>query len=135
MEVVVYLLAIINGVVLTVVAWFAYGMVQVRKQYEGMLQQQSRLQNQQTVQIAQVRDDLKTSQDLLWDIQTKMEKDEYKAMTDINTKITAIEQMVETHAKKWDSHVAFEKRVAETFTQQKQQIKNITDNPNLIRRY
>lgn len=129
------LLTFINGGLALATVYHVISILKVKTQYESMLAQQSTLQNQQTIQNQSLREKVEDMEVLIMDIQSNMEKDNYSDLSKINSKIQAIETVLENHSKSWALEQSFEKKVQESLSNIKQWMKRMGDDPTLIRGY
>lgn len=135
MENLVFTLAFVNGIVLTISCYFTYMAVVVRGQYEEMLGQQANLQNQQTVENASLREKIEDLERAIFDVEKSMEEDKYKDVSEQARKVAALEKVVENHAKQFALNEGTKKETFEAMGRLAQQIKKFGDDPSLVRGY
>jgi len=129
------LLTFFNGGLAITIVYYFIAIQKVKIAYEAMLASQSSLQNQQTIQNQALREKAEDMEVLIMDIQSNMEKDNYSDLSKINSKIQAIETVLENHSKSWALEQSFEKKVQESLSNIKQWMKRMGDDPTLIRGY
>jgi len=129
------LLTFFNGGLAITIVYYFIAIQKVKIAYEAMLASQSSLQNQQTIQNQVLREKAEDMEMLIMDIQSNMEKDNYSDLSKINSKIQAIETVLENHSKSWALEQSFEKKVQESLSNIKQWMKRMGDDPTLIRGY
>ena len=129
------LLTFFNGGLAITIVYYFIAIQKVKIAYEAMLASQSSLQNQQTIQNQVLREKAEDMEVLIMDIQSNMEKDNYSDLSKINSKIQAIETVLENHSKSWALEQSFEKKVQESLSNIKQWMKRMGDDPTLIRGY
>ena len=131
----VIFLSFINGAISIVVVYYAITIYKVKLAYESMLEHQSSLQARQSYENQLLREKAEGMEALIMDIQSNMEKDNYSDLSKINSKIQAIETVLENHSKSWALEQSFEKKVQESLANIKQWMKRMGDDPTLIRGY
>jgi len=131
----VIFLSFINGAISIVVVYYAITIYKVKLAYESMLEHQSALQARQGYENQLLREKAEDMEVLITDIQSNMEKDNYSDLSTINSKIQALENVVERHAKSWQLEQAFEKRILTSLGELQQWAKRMGDDPTLIRGY
>lgn len=129
------LLSFVNGAFAIAFVYYAYQIHSVKSQYEDMLLKQTSLQNKQSIENALLREKGHEMEDLLRDIQSNMEKDNYENLGKINDKLKTLEIVTENHAKSHQLSQSFEKKVMEQFSAIAQWRKKLGDDPTLIRGY
>jgi hypothetical protein len=129
------LLSFVNGAFAVAFVYYAYQIHNVRSQYEDMLLKQTSLQNKQSIENALLREKGHEMEELLRDIQSNMEKDNYENLGKINDKLKTLEIITENHAKSHQLNQSFERKVLEQFSSIAQWRKKLGDDPTLIRGY
>lgn len=135
MDVFVFVLAFVNGIILTASCYFTYQAVLVRGQYEDMLGMQAQLQNQQSLENASLREKIEDLERAIFDVEKSMEEDKYKDVSEQARKVMALETVVENHAKQLEINKGNRKEILEALSRMAQQIKKFGDDPSLVRGY
>ena len=125
----------INGALLLATVYYVITAHKTKVAYESMLEHQSSLQARQSYENQLLREKAEGMEELIMDIQSNMEKDNYSDLSKINDKIQAIEKVLENHSKSWALEQSFEKKVQESLSNIKQWMKRMGDDPTLIRGY
>ena len=125
----------INGALLLATVYYVITAHKTKVAYESMLEHQSSLQARQSYENQLLREKAEGMEALIMDIQSNMEKDNYSDLSKINSKIKAIETVLENHSKSWALEQSFEKKVQESLANIKQWMKRMGDDPTLIRGY
>ena len=125
----------INGALLLATVYYVITAHKTKVAYESMLEHQSSLQARQSYENQLLREKAEGMEALIMGIQANMEKDNYSDLSKINSKIQAIETVLENHSKSWAMEQAFEKKVQESLVNIKQWMKRMGDDPTLIRGY
>ena len=125
----------INGALLLATVYYVITAHKTKVAYESMLEHQSSLQARQSYENQLLREKAEGMEELIMDIQSNMEKDNYSDLSKINDKIQAIEKVLENHSKSWVLEQSFEKKVQESLSNIKQWMKRMGDDPTLIRGY
>lgn len=128
-------LSFVNGIITSIVVYYAITVYKVKRSYEAMLDHQSALQARQSHENQLLREKAGDMEVLITDIQSNMEKDNYSDLSTINNKIQSLENVVERHAKSWQLEQAFEKRILTSLGELQQWAKRMGDDPTLIRGY
>tara|TARA_B100001778_G_C18552323_1_gene613700 strand:- start:959 stop:1366 length:408 start_codon:yes stop_codon:yes gene_type:complete len=135
MELIVFLLAIVNGSLIIATGYYTYTSVRLERANSGLEDELTRTKAHMGIMRSDLEDRIKDITTLTMDITTKMEKDSYSDLANLNEKITALTKVAENHAKSFQVHQKFENRVSEKFTSLERKIKSMEDNPSLNRDY
>ena len=134
MEAVTFL-AFVNGAIALTAIHYTYSAIVVRKQYEDMLGMQGKLQNQQSMENAELREKINDLEIAIFDVDRAMEEDKYKDVAAQARKVAAIEQVVEAHAKQLALNEGSRKEMYEAISRVNQKLKTFGDDPTLVRGY
>lgn len=135
MENLVFVLAFINGVLLTISCYYAYNVIFVKSQYEDILNQQSQLKNQQTIENAGLAETIKDLEVVIRDVEHGLESDGYQKVAEQARRIEALERIIENHAKQFSLNEGSKKQMLEELSTIRQNIKKFGDDPTLVRGY
>ena len=135
MELIVFLLAIVNGSLIIATGYYTYTSVRLERANSGLKDELARTKSHMSIMRSDLEEKLKDITTLTMDITTKMEKDNYSDLANLNEKITALTKVAENHAQSFQVHQKFENRVSEKFTSLERKIKAMEDNPSLNRDY
>ena len=134
MEAVTFL-AFVNGAIALTAIYYTYSAIVVKKQYEDMLGMQGKLQNQQSMENAELREKINDLEIAIFDVDRAMEEDKYKDVAAQARKVVAIEQVVEKHAKQLALNEGSRKEMYEAISRVNQKLKTFGDDPTLVRGY
>ena len=118
----------------------AYSIVLLRKNQSSYADMSARLQshlNISSLRYEEMNEDLKAVEDLVMDLTSKMEKDQYASVSEINKKIGEISEMTNAmNVRLGESNKVFTKNASDAFTQiqsLKNTLKSLGQDPNFIR--
>ena len=118
----------------------AYSIVLLRKNQASYADATARLQshlNISSLRYEEMNVDLKAVEDLVMDLTSKMEKDQYASVSEINKKIGEISEMTNAmNVRLGESNKVFTKNASDAFTQiqsLKNTLKSLGQDPNFIR--
>lgn len=129
------MLTFINGAFVCSLVYYFIQIHRVQQAYESMLSTQSTLQNMHSIENESLREKISTNEQLLFDIQSQMEKDTYSDLSEINKQIKQLETVTQNHSKSFQIAQNFEKQTIQSLSQLNQKLKNLGDDPMLIRGY
>ena len=119
-----------------------YGIILLRSvklSHTDLLERHQSQSNISSIRYGDLSDDLKTLEDLVMDIQSNMEKDQYESLSEINGKLRDGILLAEANNRKIaDNAKVFNKNVTDAFTQIQQlrgNIKILGQDPNMSSRY
>ena len=119
-----------------------YGIILLRSvklSHTDLLERHQSQSNISSIRYGDLSDDLKTLEDLVMDIQSNMEKDQYESLSEINGKLRDGILLAEANNKKIaDNAKVFNKNITDAFTQIQQlrgNIKILGQDPNMSSRY
>ena len=135
MELIVFLLAIVNGSLIIATGYYTYTSVRLERVNSNLEDELARTKAHMGIIRSDLEEKIKDITTLTMDITTKMEKDSYSDLANLNEKITALTKVAENHAQSFQVHQKFENRVSEKFTSLERKIKAMEDNPSLNRDY
>lgn len=135
MELIVFLLAIVNGSLIIATGYYTYTSVRLERVNSNLEDELARTKAHMGIMRSDLEEKIKDITTLTMDITTKMEKDSYSDLANLNEKITALTKVAENHANSLQVHQKFENRVSEKFTSLERKIKAMEDNPSLNRDY
>ena len=135
MELIVFLLAIVNGSLIIATGYYTYTSVRLERVNSNLEDELARTKAHMGIMRSDLEEKIKDITTLTMDITTKMEKDNYSDLANLNEKITALTKVAENHANSLQVHQKFENRVSEKFTSLERKIKAMEDNPSLNRDY
>lgn len=135
MENLVFVLAFVNGILLTISCYYTYNAIIVRKQYEGMLGQQAQLQNQQTIENAGLAEKIDDLERVIVEVERGLEADGYQKVAEQARKVEALERICENHAKQFALNEGSKKQMLEELSTIRQNIRKFGDDPTLVRGY
>ena len=135
MELIVFLLAIVNGSLIIATGYYTYTSVRLERVNSNLEDELARTKAHMGIMRSDLEEKIKDITTLTMDITTKMEKDSNSDIANLNEKITALTKVAENHDNSLQVHKKFENRVSEKFTSLERKIKAIEDNPSLNRAY
>jgi len=119
-----------------------YGIILLRSvklSHTDLLERHQSQSNISSIRYGDLSDDLKTLEDLVMDIQSNMEKDQYESLSEINGKLRDGILLAEANNRKIaDNAKVFNKNITDAFTQIQQlrgNIKILGQDPNMSSRY
>ena len=111
----------------------------VKSSHTEILERHQSQSNISSMRYGDLSDDLKTLEDMVMDIQSNMEKDQYESLSEINGKLRDGILLAEANNRKIaDNAKVFNKNVTDAFTQIQQlrgNIKILGQDPNMSSRY
>ena len=118
----------------------AYSIVLLRKNQASYADATARLQshlNISSLRYEEMNENLKAVEDLVMDLTSKMEKDQYASVSEINKKIGELGEMANAmNIRLSESNKVFTKNASDAFTQiqsLKNTLKSLGQDPNFIR--
>ena len=133
------LLYFISGVLSVGVLYGVKLLRTVKSSHTELLARHQSQSNISSIRYQDLSDDLKTVEDLVMDISSKMEKDQYAALSEINKRIKELDTVAYGNGSKIEqSNKVFNKNVTDAFNEingLKQNIKGLLQDPNIIDRY
>jgi|TARA_B110000967_G_C18615869_1_gene426309 hypothetical protein len=119
-----------------------YGVIllrQIKSSHTDLLARHQSQSNISSIKYGDIAEDLKTVEDIVMDISSKMEKDQYESLTEINQRIKELDSVVYKNVGTiQQSNQVFNKNIADAFseiTQLKNNIKILGQDPNVLDRY
>ena len=119
-----------------------YGVVllrAVKSSHTNLLAKYQSQSNISSIRYGDMDEELKGLKILIGDIQSKMEKDQYENLSEINKRIKELDEVVYKNTETIkQSNQVFNKNVTDAFneiTQLKQNIKILGQDPNMVSRY
>ena len=111
----------------------------VKSSHTELLAKYQSQSNISSIRYGDLGDDLKAVEDLVMDIQTKMEKDQYATFSEINKTISEVKALaVSNKDKALKTEINQNNDIAKAFTEiqtMKNQIRALGEDPNFISRY
>ena len=111
----------------------------VKSSHTEILERHQSQSNISSMRYGDLSDDLKTLEDMVMDIQSNMEKDQYESLSEINGKLRDGILLAEANNRKIaDNAKVFNKNLTDAFTQIQQlrgNIKILGQDPNMSSRY
>lgn len=135
MEGIITLLAFVNGAIALTAAYYAYNVIVVRKAYENMLDKQGTLRAQQSIENSLLREKIDDLEKAIFDIDNAMEEDKYRDISKQSAKLSAIENVVENHAKQFTIVEGNRKETLEAIGRIHSKLKTFGEDPTLVRGY
>ena len=133
------LLYFISGVLSVGVLYGVRLLRSVKSSHTDLLARYQSQSNISSIRYEDLSDDLKTVEDLVMDISSKMEKDQYESVSEINQRIKELDTVVyDTLDKVKFASGSNEKNFSTVFSeiaQLKQNIKALAQDPNMLTRY
>ena len=133
------LIYFISGILTVGIVYGVILLRAVKSSHTELLARHQSQSNISSIRCGDLSDDLKTLEDLVMDIQSNMEKDQYESLSEINKRIKELDAVayknVETIKQ---SNQVFNKNVTDAFneiTQLKQNLKILGQDPNMLNRY
>lgn len=119
-----------------------YAVVLLKKNQSNYHDALARLQHHQnisSIRYGDMNDDLKAVEDLVMDIQSNMEKDQYKNLSKINERLKVLDELANANSTRIsESNTVNTKTMTDAFNEI-QQIKNnlkaLGEDPNFLNRY
>ena len=133
------LLYFISGILSVGVLYGIWLLRTVKSSHTDLLARYQSQSNISSIRYGDLSDDLKTVEELVMDISSKMEKDQYESLTEINKQIKKLGEDVFLNSQNLkQSNQVFNKNVTDAFSEingLKQNIKGLLQDPNIIDRY
>jgi peptidoglycan hydrolase CwlO-like protein len=133
------LLYFISGILTVGVLYGIKLLRTVKSSHTDLLARYQSQSNISSIRYGDLSDDLKTVEELVMDISSKMEKDQYESLTEINKQIKKLREDVFLNSQNLkQSNQVFNKNVTDAFSEingLKQNIKGLLQDPNIIDRY
>ena len=133
------LLYFISGILTVGVLYEIKLLRTVKSSHTDLLTRYQSQSNISSIRYGDLSDDLKTVEELVMDISSKMEKDQYESLTEINKQIKKLGEDVFLNSQNLkQSNQVFNKNVTDAFSEingLKQNIKGLLQDPNIIDRY
>jgi len=133
------LLYFISGILTVGVLYGVKLLRTVKSSHTDLLARYQSQSNISSIRYGDLSDDLKTVEELVMDISSKMEKDQYESLTEINKQIKKLGEDVFLNSQNLkQSNQVFNKNVTDAFSEingLKQNIKGLLQDPNIIDRY
>lgn len=133
------LLYFISGVLSVGVLYGVKLLRTVKSSHTELLERHQSQSNISSIRYSDLSDDLKTMEDLVMDISSKMEKDQYESLSEINGKLRDGILLAEANNRKIAENArVFNKNVTDAFTQIQQirnNVKTLAQNPNMTSNY
>lgn len=133
------LLYFISGVLSVGVLYGVKLLRTVKSSHTELLKRHQSQSNISSIRYSDLSDDLKTMEDLVMDISSKMEKDQYESLSEINGKLRDGILLAEANNRKIAENArVFNKNVTDAFTQIQQirnNVKTLAQNPNMTSNY
>tara|TARA_Y100000385_G_C12516340_1_gene393466 strand:- start:57 stop:464 length:408 start_codon:yes stop_codon:yes gene_type:complete len=133
------LLYFISGVLSVGVLYGVKLLRTVKSSHTELLEQHQSQSNISSIRYSDLSDDLKTMENLVMDISSKMEKDQYESLSEINGKLRDGILLAEANNRKISENAkVFNKNVTDAFTdiqQLKNSLKVLSQNPNMTSNY
>ena len=133
------LLYFISGVLSVGVLYGVRLLRTVKSSHTELLARHQSQSNISSIRYSDLSDDLKTMEDLVMDISSKMEKDQYESLSEINGKLRDGILLAEANNRKIAENArVFNKNVTDAFTQIQQirnNVKTLAQNPNMTSNY
>jgi hypothetical protein len=133
------LLYFIGGVLSVGVLYGVRLLRSVKSSHTELLARHQSQSNISSIRYGDLSDDLKTLEDLVMDIQSNMEKDQYESLSEINGKLRDGILLAESNNRKIAENAkVFNKNVTDAFTQIQQirnTVKTLAQNPNMTSNY
>tara|TARA_R100001480_G_scaffold37120_1_gene49920 strand:- start:65 stop:472 length:408 start_codon:yes stop_codon:yes gene_type:complete len=111
----------------------------VKSSHTELLAKYQSQSNISSIRFEDLRDEVKKVEDMMVDIQSSMEKDQYANMSEINTKLEELFGITESNARKQnDSNKIHTKNTSDAFNeiqQLKNNLKVLGQDPNFLNRY
>ena len=133
------LLYFISGVLSVGVLYGVKLLRTVKSSHTELLARHQSQSNISSIRYSDLSDDLKTMENLVMDISSKMEKDQYESLSEINGKLRDGILLAEANNRKISENAkVFNKNVTDAFTdiqQLKNSLKVLSQNPNMTSNY
>jgi hypothetical protein len=111
----------------------------VKSSHTELLAKYQSQSNISSIRYGDLGDDLKAVEDLVMDISSKMEKDQYATVSEINTKLEELFGITESNARKQnESNKVHTKNISDAFNDiqlLKNNLKALGQDPNFLNRY
>ena len=111
----------------------------VKSSHTELLAKYQSQSNISSIRFGDLSDDLKAVEDLVMDISSKMEKDQYATVSEINTKLEELFGITESNARKQnESNKVHTKNISDVFNDiqlLKNNLKALGQDPNFLNRY
>lgn len=111
----------------------------VKSSHTELLAKYQSQSNISSIRYGDLGDDLKAVEDLVMDISSKMEKDQYATVSEINTKLEELFGITESNARKQnESNKVHTKNISDVFNDiqlLKNNLKALGQDPNFLNRY
>ena len=111
----------------------------VKSSHTELLAKYQSQSNISSIRFGDLSDDLKAVEDLVMDISSKMEKDQYATVSEINTKLEELFGITESNARKQnESNKVHTKNISDAFNDiqlLKNNLKALGQDPNFLNRY
>ena len=133
------LLYFISGILTVGVAYGIVLLRKVRYSHTGLLERHQSQSNISSIRNADIDDAIDNLKLLIGDIQSKMEKDQYASISEINERIKFLEGLITKNTQDTNNAAnTFNKDIAEAFSQIsqiKRNLNKIGKDPNMVSRY
>ena len=133
------LIYFISGILTVGVVYGVVLLRAVKSSHTELLEKYQSQSNITSIRYGDMNDGLKAVEDLVMDIQTKMEKDQYATFSEINKTISEIKTLaVSNKDKALKTEINQNSDIAKAFTEiqtMKNQIRALGEDPNFISRY
>ena len=133
------LLYFISGILTVGVVYGIVLLRKVRYSHTGLLERYQSQSNISSIRNADLDDQLDGLKLLIGDIQSKMEKDQYASISEINERIKFLEGLITKNTQDTNNAAnTFNKDIAEAFSQIsqiKRNLNKIGKDPNMVSRY
>lgn len=111
----------------------------VKSSHTDLLARYQSQSNISSIRYGDLSDDLKTVEDLVMDISSKMEKDQYESMSEVNKRVSELEEFINViNGKVSDSNKSLTSTVSNNINeiqQLKSNLKALGQDPNFLNRY
>lgn len=133
------LLYFISGILIVGVIYGVVLLRAVKSSHTDLLAKYQSQSNISSIRWGDLEEELKDLKLLIGDIQSKMEKDQYESLSEINKRIKELDAVAYKNVENIkQSNQVFNKNVTDAFneiTQLKQNIKILGQDPNMVSRY
>ena len=135
MELIVFLLAVVNGSLIIATGYFTYTAARVERNNNRLNEELDRTKAHVSILRADLEEEVKELRTGMLDISSNMEKDSYKNLSEINKKLVNLENITKDNVKGLKLCDNQHKQTLEKFSNVDSRLKRFGDDPNLLRRY
>ena len=133
------LIYFISGILTVGIVYGVNLLRHVKSSHTELLEKYQSQSNISSIRFGDLGDEVKKVEDMMVDIQSSMEKDQYANMSEINTKLEELFGITESNARKQnDSNKIHTKNTSDAFNeiqQLKNNLKVLGQDPNFLNRY